>query len=168
MKKYLSIVMLLILSALIFSACGAGDTPPADNGPSSAESAEFYFETGSHKLRVNDDMKDIIAAIGEPLRYFEAPSCAFEGLDKTYTYAGFVIITRPEGDSDFVSCITLSDDSVTTPEGAYIGFAKADVIKLYGEGDETPGGISYTKGDCVLSFIIDKDTVISIEYLSKD
>ena len=42
-----------------------------------------YYRVSS----VNQDMTEVLAAEGEPLSYFEAESCAFNGLDKTYTYA---------------------------------------------------------------------------------
>ena len=143
-----------------------GSQPGTEPAPGPATSDAYVFLTGKgNSVSVNQDMAEVLAAEGEPLSYFEAESCAFNGLDKTYTYAGFVISTRPEGEKDFVNSILLTDDSVTTPEGAYIGCPKADVIAAYGEGDEVGLSLSYAKGDCTLNFIFDGDTVISIEYL---
>lgn len=140
-------------------------TEPAPT-PGAAAPAAYVFLTGKGTaVSVNQDMTEVLAAEGEPLSYFEAESCAFNGLDKTYTYAGFVISTRPEGEKDFVNSILLTDDSVTTPEGVYIGSSKDAVIAAYGEGDEVGLSLSYIKGDCTLNFIFDGDTVISIEYL---
>ena len=140
--------------------------PGTEPTPGPAEPNAYVFLTGKgNAVTVNQDMAEVLSAEGEPLSYFEAESCAFNGLDKTYTYAGFVISTRPEGEKDFVNSILLTDDSVTTPEGVYIGSSKDAVIAAYGEGDEVGLSLSYIKGDSTLNFIFDGDTVISIEYL---
>ncbi len=172
-KKILAIALTLVV-AFGLAACG-GSSQPAASGSSGSGSAaqsqssapeEFVFETGGKTVRIDEDMADVLADLGKEKSYFEAASCAFEGLDKTYTYSGFVITTRPDGDKDYVSCITLSDDSVTTPEGLYIGCSKEEVLKIYGDGgEETLGGITYTLGSTVLSVILEGEKVVSIEYL---
>ena len=186
MKKLFAILLALVM---VFALCACGGDEPAgeSNTPAPVQSSEpvgqpseapesqpgtepasdtYVFLTGKgNTVSVNQDMTEVLAAEGEPLSYFEAESCAFNGLDKTYTYAGFVISTRPEGEKDFVNSILLTDDSVTTPEGVYIGSSKDAVIAAYGEGDEVGLSLSYTKGDCTLNFIFDGTTVISIEYL---
>jgi uncharacterized lipoprotein YehR (DUF1307 family) len=187
MKKLFAILLALVM---VFALCACGGDQPAGESqtpapvqssqpatepgapsesqpnPGPAAPAAYVFLTGKGTaVSVNQDMTEVLAAEGEPLSYFEAESCAFNGLDKTYTYAGFVISTRPEGEKDFVNSILLTDDSVTTPEGVYIGSSKGAVIAAYGEGDEVGLSLSYVKGDCTLNFIFDGDTVISIEYL---
>ena len=188
MKKFVSLTLALAM-VLSLTACGGNDAPaastqqpsgntqpsqstPAGNtstpaAPStpSATPEAYVFVTNGASVAVNADMAEVLAAIGEPQSYFEAESCAFNGLDKTYTYAGFVISTRPDGDKDFVNSILLTDDSVTTPEGAYIGCPKADVVAAYGEGDDLGALLTYTLGDCTMNFIITDDKVVSIEYL---
>lgn len=121
--------------------------------------------TEEFAVSIDQDMAEVLAALGEAQSYFEAASCAFEGLDKTYTYPGFQIITRPEGDKDYVNSILLTDDSVTTQEGIYIGGSKDDITAAYGAGEETGSAIMYTKGNVTLSFILEGDKIISIEYL---
>ncbi len=111
-------------------------------------------------------MKEVLEDLGKEQSYFEAPSCAFEGLDKTYTYSGFVITTRPDGEEDYVSSIRLTDDSVTTPEGIYVGSSEADVVAAYGEGTRDEAELRYTRDSTALSFILEGDKVVSIEYLA--
>lgn len=188
MKKLFALLLALIM-VFALCACGGGEPSNESQSPAPAQSSEpagepgdepgtepgkepevtadaYVFLTGKGTaVSVNQDMAEVLAAEGEPLSYFEAESCAFNGLDKTYTYAGFIISTRPEGEQDFVNSILLTDDSVTTPEGVYIGSSKDAVIAAYGEGDEVGLSLSYTKGDCALNFIFDGETVISIEYL---
>lgn len=180
MKKRAFSLLLALAMAVSLTACGGSDqggqsqaasapqdstsasqSAPADQGPEA-----YQFVTGSGaSIAVNANMADVLAAIGEPQSYFEAESCAFVGMDKTYTYAGFTITTRPEEDQDLINSILLTDDSVTTAEGIYIGSSLADVIAAYGEVEAVGTLLSYTKGDCSLNFILDGDTVFSIEYL---
>ena len=178
-KKKLFALGLALVMVLVLAACSGGSTTSTASPAPSAqtegqesnandgfEAYTFLVSDGAvnYAVQVNADMADVLAAMGEPQSYFEAESCAFKGLDKTYTYAGYVITTRPDGEKDFVNSILLTDDSVTTAEGIYIGSARADVTAAYGEA-EGEAMLSYTKGDCVLNFIFDGDTVLSIEYL---
>ncbi len=188
MKRNRLCALLALAVVLSLTACGGKDTPgsasgngtqsnpPSQSGqpvqstqPSGGVNVEAYvFRTGEATVAVNDDMADVLSALGEPQSYFEAESCAFEGLDKTYTYSGFVITTRPDGEKDYVNSILLTDDSVTTPEGLFIGSDYDDVIAVYGE---STGGfdtlLTYTKNGTVLNFILTDGTVISIEYLAE-
>ncbi len=162
MKRILIPAIILILT-LSLCACGSDEKDPVNTD---IGGDEFFFETKGNKIKVDMDMAEVLDAIGEPMQYYEATSCAFEGLDKTYTYPSFVITTRPDGEQDLVSCITLTDDSVSTVEGAYIGCDKALLEELYADGKESTGGIKYSKGDSTLHFILSENEVISIEYLS--
>lgn len=146
----------------------SGQSSQVQTGSAEAGSDRYVFQVSSadgYTVAINDDMADVLTALGEPQSYFEAASCAFEGLDKTYTYAGFSITTRPEGEKDFVNSILLTDDSVTTPEGIYIGSSAEDVTAAYGEGGGMETVLSYTKGDTAMNFILENGKVISIEYL---
>lgn len=173
-KKLLALALALGLT-LSLTACGGGndapaggDTPaPQNSTQAGGETTADTFTTADGKaVAVNADMADVLAELGEEQSYFEAESCAFEGLDKTYTYPGFVITTRPDGDKDYVNSIRLTDDTVTTGEGVYIGSSEADVKAAYGEGGgDAESMLSYTAGDVTLNFILEDGVVTSIEYL---
>ena len=181
MKKNGFYTLTALALCLSLTACGGGETAqtpapqpttPAEQSAAPAQSQapaapdSYVFLSGDFTISIDQDMADVLAALGEPQSYFEAASCAFEGLDKTYTYSGFQITTRPEGDKDYVNSILLTDDSVTTPEGLYIGCLRADVMDAYNcssEGDS--GSLMLTLDNTTLSFIFQDDKVISIEYL---
>ena len=116
-------------------------------------------------MAIDQDMAEVLEALGEANSYFEAASCAFDGLDKTYTYSGFVITTRPDGDRDLVNSILLTDDSVATAEGIYIGSSQADVLAAYGDAEVAYNVIQYTLDNTTLNFILEGGTVLSIEYI---
>ena len=180
MKKRLFCILLALTMAAALAACGEGSENPGGQGPESPApptqsagsqtAADGYTFTVSkadnYIVAIDDNMADVLAALGEPLSFFEAASCAFEGMDKTYTYSGFVITTRPDGEQDYVNSIRLTDDSVVTAEGVYIGCSADDVTAAYGEGHWTETVISYTKGSSAMNFVLEGDKVVSIEYLA--
>ncbi len=189
MKRKLCTIFLIAALVLSLAACGGGggssqpgaassqpdrsqsSASQSDSAVSTSSSSQgngserFEFLSGTTAISIDQDMADVLAALGEAQSYFEAASCAFDGLDKTYTYPGFVITTRPEETGDFVNSILLTDDSVTTAEGIYIGSTKDDVIAAYGESSGTEGVMNYTRGNTTLNIILKDDVVASIEYI---
>lgn len=170
MKKRLVCLLMALGMCAVLCACGGEqktDNPskaPA-NSPAGSGSDVFVFQTGGKTVSINEDMADVLADLGKEKSYFEAASCAFEGLDKTYTYNGFEIVTRPDGDKDYVNSIRLTDDSAATVEGVYIGCSESDVTAAYGENAGAEGVLSYTRGNTALNFVMEGGKVVSIEYL---
>ena len=174
-KKLLSLLLALGLTASLAACSGGEDAQTTAPDSSSAQPAEtsavqesgsYVFQSAGTDIAIDANMADVLAALGESQSYFEAASCAFDGLDKTYTYSGFIITTRPDGEEDFVNSILLTDDSVTTPEGAYIGCTLDQVTAAYGAAEPSETGVlAYTKGSTTLNFILKDDVVASIEYL---
>ena len=99
------------------------------------------------------------------MKYTESASCAFEGLDKSYYYGSFYLETYPQGEEDFVYGWWFADDTVTTPEGIYIGSSKADVDAAYGA-ENFNGTNSYDikDGNGKLTIILENDVVTSSQY----
>ncbi len=128
---------------------------------------DYVFEYKGVKIAPDMNTNEFLTALGDPLHYYEVKSCAFEGMDKIYTYTSFEISTYPNGANDLVSSIYFKDDTVTTQEGAYLGMAKSDVLALYGSNyTESAGAYVYSKGGMELHFIFDGETLASIEYVT--
>lgn len=158
------------------STTQSGETKEAagaqEDGQKEAAQAEdsikgYVFTYNDVSVGMDVDAAPIVEKLGEPVSYFEAASCAFEGLDKIYTYNGFVLDTYPVGDKDYVSSIILKDDSVSTAEGICIGDSLEKLQQAYdGEGEENSGMLVYTKDGMKLCFIMQGEFIISIEYRS--
>ncbi len=148
---------------------GSGET--AANTASKESNSKLGFKTAGKELKVNMDFSEVSGSLGEPVSYFEAESCAFQGLDKVYTYSDFVVRTYPDGDIDRISSVELKDDIVTTSEGAYIGMTGDEVKGLYSsytvEGDADTS-MTVVDGDTKLSFIFKEGTVDSITYTAAE
>ena len=182
MKKKLLVMMSCM--AVLFAGCGGNDVKVIEGQSGSSNIAEeskdeattgadtlatkgYMFTYSGVDVVIDADASAVVEALGEPTSYFEAASCAFEGLDKVYTYSGFEIETYPQGDKDLISSIVLKDDSVSTKEGICIGDSTDKLADAYGsEGTQEVGKIVYEKEGMELCFIVDGDSIVSIEYVS--
>ena len=181
MKK--NILVLTFALTCVLCACGGesskkieGEVNTASEQTQEAESTVEEDGASGYKgyayiqddvvVEIDADAAPIIEQLGEPLSYFEAPSCAFDGVDKIYTYSSFEIDTYPLEGKDFVSTITFKDDSITTPEGVGIGDAADKVKEVYGDCTEEGGMLVYEKDDMKLCFIVKDGAVVSVEYQS--
>lgn len=142
------------------------DTPAAPAAPTPAAHSKYVLTYRDCPLPMNAEFAPLLDFLGEPDSYFEAASCAFDGLDKTYTYAGLEIITYPDGDRDFISSVRILDNSVATPEGITIGSARDDVAAACGENFQEIGKqYVYADGDAELSVLFDDGgAAVSVEY----
>lgn len=183
MKKLAALLM--AASLLLVAGCGDDEKVIDGSGQNSGEessrtegstgsmqeeqeSADGYvFTFNGTAMTADADAGPIVDKLGEPVSYYEAASCAFEGLDKIYSYNGFDLNTYPSGDKDYVSAIVLRDDSVSTAEGICIGDSRDKVQEAYGaDGSEESGMLVYEKGGMKLCFIFKDDSVAAIEYRS--
>lgn len=142
-------------------------TEANDNKNNGSELKGYVFEYNGVKIGMDMEAAPILAALGEPASYFEAPSCAFEGLDKTYSYGSFELDTYEQNGKDFISGIFFCDDLIETPEGVCLFETKADMMAAYGENyKEEFGMLVYEKEGMKLKFILEGDEITSIEYAS--
>lgn len=173
MKK-LMIFAVITCMLLSFAACGAPadtNTPAPSGGGETvgAQSGEqekgFTFTYKGTEITMHAPAEPILKALGEPVKYTESTSCAFEGLDKSYYYGSFYLETYPQCGSDFVYGWWFADDSVSTEEGIYIGSSQADVEKAYGA-ENYNGTNAYVvkKAGEILTVILENGVVNSIQY----
>lgn len=125
----------------------------------------YFFEYKGIQIGINDEAAPILEALGEPMYYFEAPSCAFEGMDKIYSYSGFEITTYTKDKKDYIASVIFLDDTVTTREGITLNATLEDIVAAYGsEYEKSFNQYSFSDGNCVLSFILEDNEVVSVEY----
>ena len=149
---------------------GAEDTSASveeQQGSAAANYKGYVFIYQDVAIEMDADAAPIIEQLGEPDSYFEAPSCAFEGIDKMYTYRSFELDTYPTDDKDYISSVIFKDDTIVTPEGIGIGDSVASLETAYGtQWNDEDGMRVYEKDGMKLCFIVDEDTVISVEFRS--
>lgn len=168
MKRFLIIVTVLCM-LLSLAACGGGNSTAGDgsNETSGQQNNEpgFKFTYKGTEITMHAPAEPILTALGEPVKYTESASCAFDGLDKNYYYGSFYLDTYPKDGKDYIYGWWFADDSVSTEEGIYIGASQADVEKAYGT-DCYNGTNAFVvkRGGGTLTVILENGTVNSIQY----
>lgn len=95
----------------------------------------------------------------------EVPSCAFEGNDNVYNFGVFELTTYFEKDEERVYSVYFIDSNLSTTEGLCLGDTVEDMKTLYGEDYAAEGtACTYTRGETLLTTIVENDIVVSIEY----
>ena len=173
MKKFIAIILALVL-VLGLAACGGGggstpannssgsNTTPSGNDKNNAE--DYYFQKGDLKIHMKDPAAPILEKLGQAKSSYEAPSCAFDGMDVIYSYPGFDLMTFVNNGEGIISGVVLRDDTVETIEGICIGSDKAAVEKAYGKFEDGVNNLKLTKGGCELLIILTDGAVSSIQY----
>jgi len=181
MKK---LIILIALGALLLAACTnetssvstsyelvetAGTTqPPAEttqptNVPNVAPA--FALTVGDFMIYMDQNIQDVLNAMGEPLGVFEAPSCAFDGIDRIFSFPGLQIHTYPLDNGDFIHTVSIRDDSIMTQNGIYLGNSLDSVLAAYGNDYQQEFGMfTFTKGVTTLQFLVEYDMVVAITY----
>lgn len=104
--------------------------------------------------------------ISEDYNYYEIESCAFDGMDKVYTYSGVEITVAEIDGVDTIYSVYFLDENTETTEGIKISDNKEKMIETYGDSYESSveNSYSYKKDNVIISFITENDIIISIEY----
>ena len=153
MRKFIALAFAFCLSLSLVACGGSEDTTkaPSETKAPVASTTDKYAGFGyamnvdGKSVQIGMSGEDLIALLGETSNVFEAPSCAGEGIDYTYTYGGgsVEITTVPNAKGvNLVDAIVLKDDLISTPEGISLTMGLADVTAAYGE-DYTTLGNAY-------------------------
>ncbi len=177
-KKYLILFgTVACTAAMLFAGCGGKENEGENGQPTPTTAAEqngnktntgekgYLFKYNGVTVGIDMEAAPIIEALGEADSYYEAPSCAFEGMDKMYTYGSFEVDTYEQNGKDYISSVVFKDDMIATPEGVSLFMKKEDVTKAYGDTyTEEHGMLIYEKDGMKLKFLIEDDEVKLIEY----
>jgi len=140
---------------------GSNIVVPAGAGGSSG----FSLPLRGTVVHMNQDIAEVITALGEPLGVHISPSCAFDGYDRIFLFPGVQIHTFPQGERDFVHIISVMDDSVVTEGGIFLGSEWHDVLDAYGQTYEQEfSKFTFNRNGTNLSFFVENDMVIAITY----
>lgn len=179
----IKIFTLIMIVIFLLAGCGSGPenvspspSPTTSAGenpgnnetePAAEEKSKYYFEHNGLAIYMNADAKPVLDALGEPMDYFESPSCAFQGMDRTYLYNGFELTTYSDEDdkNEYILEVRLMNDGVETKEGITIGNKLEEVISKYGD-NYTKEGEKYIYADSntTLTFEFENDEVTDVTY----
>ncbi|MCL2195617.1 MAG: hypothetical protein FWB76_06665, partial [Oscillospiraceae bacterium] len=146
---------------------GDTGTTQATTQPPIAGQANHTFVYQDVEITMGALPAPVLAALGPALDEMREPNCAIEGEDVTLRFPGMILyLTYPaDGSAPFIASVRLANDSVTTPEGLYIGAAAADVARLYGQYNREVNGFYYfNQGRSTLQIAVRDGVVVQIIY----
>ena len=157
--RTLACLLAVFTLTLSFAACGGGSN------------AGLSFKTKNNvEIVIGADADDTISKLGNWSAQNSSDSCGgFSGKDYIYTYSGYRVSTTPSKDGQIICKIELTDDSVKTPQGVYIGMSRADAeAAMKGFTAESVGdNLVYTEGNVKLQIIFRDGSVSGIVYVAK-
>lgn len=151
---------------------GSSQNKPENNTPGTETGNEhphdgYYFTAAGVDIGVKCPpyLLDRIQENGTKYSYYEAVSCAYQGMDMFYTFDSFEVLVNTVDGTDMITAISILDDMVRIPEGLRIGDSLDDMIKALGDDYTRSGNIyTYVKDGTVLSILFRDNAVRSIEY----
>ncbi len=161
MKKTLLRALALTLVALTLTlslvACGG-------------KSGGYTFKTSAGvEVTIGAAADKTIEKLGTYQSMSESASCGgIPGNDRVYTYVGFRVKTTPVEGGDIVCQIELTDDSVKTPEGVYVGMSAEDAKAAMGGTPEVVGeNLIYTADGMKLQILCRGGSVSGVLYVTE-
>ena len=157
--RILSITFAILMLALTLAACSGGTT-----------ATELTFKTPAGiAIPMGADAAPIIESLGSWIYQNYSDSCGgFQGKDYIYTYKGYRVFTTPDKNGSIICQVEISDDSVKTPEGLYIGMSRTAAEKaMKGFTAEQVGdNLSYTVGGTKLLVSFRDGAIVGIVYVA--
>jgi len=186
MKRWLAILSVLLICVAALGACGyeEANSPaaPAEASPTESPTPtpepaaptvdttvtirnEFYLAVNGNHLYLNDEIDNILAFLGEPMHTFSRPSCAFVGYDHFFQFPGFQMQSYNTNGIDRLHTIILTDDSLSTVGGIFLGVTRDRLLAVYGyEYEYAYGMYTFTRGNTTLRVLITNGMVQTIAY----
>lgn len=159
--------MTILIFILCYAVSLAGCRSTSSGQPTLTVADTFTFTYNGISIDMNMEATPVIQALGEPENYTEQPSCAFDGLDKTYSYGSFSISTYPKDGAEYIYQLWFTDDQIATAEGVRIGDPESKVEQIYNPDDLWGcGAYILTRGETTLTIIATDGVVSSIQYMS--
>ena len=149
MKK----ILILITSIILLTGCNIS------NSKTEPTIEEYKLTVNNIELKPQLFFNNIRSTVGIYNSYhYEDDIVVFE-------YDSFEIGTYFENNVEKIFFVRITNEDITTDEGIKIGDTKEKMIKVYGkEYTEELNKYIYKLNNTSLSFIIDNDIIIEIEY----
>ena len=125
-------------AAVLLLGSGCSQSAPAGG--------DYSLTVEGESFRCMDNITQVTAALGEGYDYAEGKSCAYDGLDQTYTYETATFYTSPLEEGDMVSEIYTNSPQVQTEAGIAVGATRDEVVAAYGEPDSDDGSLMVYRG----------------------
>lgn len=146
----------IMLLALLTCLCACGTEGEREE--------TFVFTYHGVEITPGEDAAAIIAGLGEAKSITEEPSCAFQGMDRTYCYGSFYLTTIPGENGEMISSVWFADDTVITGEGLRIGSTRQEVEAVFGSGCIQGASCTVIRGNTRLTLRLEDEKINVIRY----
>lgn len=119
-RNLLCAALLAALLLALLSGCAKGSA------------VEPVLTVGGTEITGNTSVEDVLETLGEDYEYYEAISCVYEGMDKTYTYPDYILYTYPDGATDHLMELYCTGGDVSA-KGVTFGASKDEIVEAFGE-----------------------------------
>lgn len=170
--KKIILLYILVMSAYITCACEkqsvSKEEGEKETQASVLELSKYYYEHEHQKIYIAQKIDEAVAILGDNYEYFEAPSCASDGIDMFYYYQNLTVMANEVNGEKLVAQIYFKNDTVATPEGIRISSPYADVVSQYGTDYNMNGtALEYSDKNTLLVIDVKDGKAASIEYQYK-
>ena len=160
--KFFLVIAFIFLILIMLTGCGE------EKNLKQEKVLEKSFSVKYDGANIVPGVKFDESKISETANISEIPSCAFEGVDKVYTYPNVEITVADIDGVPTVYSVYFMDETISTGEGVKISDSKELMIEKYGENYENSLENKYdyvdVKNGVTLSFIIENNIITGIEY----
>lgn len=134
MKKILTMLLIAAMLMTVVGGCSNESEQVSGDSQSGAFSKnDLYLTISGEEYRCDVYIDDIIAVFGEDYEYSEGMSCAYDGIDKNFSYEDLDVYTRPDGDKDIVIELCSYSEDAKSSAGIGVGGNADEVREAYGE-----------------------------------
>ncbi len=169
-KGIIIAIIVVVIAVLAVAGFFMMQNKDSENKETETKTAKVEESKDVYQFKADDKTVQLgveFASLNMPKEkeYSEIESCAFEGLDKEYTYDHYMIATYPEGEKDKVKTVYFLDEEAQTTEGVKMGDTYEKMVEVYGENyEQLDNQYTYEKGKTQLIFLIEDNVISQIEY----
>lgn len=158
------IISIVIIATAVVLIMRNGKDVTSENNKENKEKTTLSIKYKNVELVPGTEFSE--NKINEEANLSEIQSCAFDGVDKVYTYENLEITVASVNGKDTVYSVYFDNDEIETAEGLKVTDTKDKMIEKYGTEykEELGRKYIYVNGNVELSFIIENDIITAIEY----
>jgi hypothetical protein len=104
--------------------------------------SDLVFTVDGKPLRLDDDISVATALFGAPTGFEEVESCAYDGMDKFFTYrGGDILVSTLPINGDLICAVDVFTDAVKTGNSITVGSSLEQIETAYGKDYTLDGGV---------------------------
>lgn len=160
MKKSIKLTA-FFMAVMMLSLCLLACNNESDGG----EDKSFYVSYKGVRIELGKDATPVIESLGDALSVSELGNCGGLGAQIKYTYSSLAVyVLENDKGATVIDGIELYDDSITTPEGVYIGMSASDAKSKLSGAQESGSALILKDGKYYIKVKLDGGNVSEIHF----